>query len=646
MNFNKLTVKAQEAVAEGQNLARGAGNPESTPEHLLLALLHQDGRHGHARSPEARGEPRRARTELERGSSDGPKVSGASGRPAISARATRRFDRAFEVAKEFKDEYVSTEHFLLAIGRRPAATAAQILRGTGVNQDALSKALQEVRGSQRVTDQNPEDKYQALENYGRGPDGAGAQGKLDPVIGRDEEIRRVIQVLSRRTKNNPVLIGEPGVGKTAIVEGLAQRIVDGRRAGGAEEQARRRARPGRADRRRQVPRRVRGPAQGGAEGDRGGRGRRSSSSSTSCTRSSARARPKARWTPRTCSSRRWRAASCAAIGATTLDEYRKHIEKDAALERRFQPVYVGEPTVEDTIAILRGLKERYEVHHGVRIKDAALVAAAMLSHRYIADRFLPDKAIDLIDEAASRLRMEIDSHAGRSSTSCERRHHAARDRAAGAEEGERRGVARRGSSEIEKRAGRAAARRSTRPEGAVAEREGDASQQIRELKAEARAGAAARQRARRARGRPATRRRAALRPACRSSSSELEPQNAQLAEMQKSGRHAQGGGRRGGHRRGRLQVDRHPGHPDARGRDAEAAARWRSACTSASSARRRPSRAVADAVRARARRACRTRTGRSARSSSWARPASARPSWPGRWPSSSSTTRTRWSAST
>jgi ATP-dependent Clp protease ATP-binding subunit ClpB len=309
--------------------------------------------------------------------------------------------------RDLKDEYVSTEHLMLAIAAHPGA-AGRVMRSVGATREQLLKALGEVRGSHRVTDQNPEDKFQALERFGRDLTDAAAQGKLDPVIGRDDEIRRVIQVLSRRTKNNPVLIGEPGVGKTAIVEGLAQRIVDGDVPEGLRDRklvaldigamvAGSKYRGEFEDRMKAVLKEI-----ADAEGQVVvfidelhtivGAGAAEGSVDAGNMLKPMLARGELR-----------------AVGATTLDEYRKHIEKDPALERRFQPVFVGEPTVQDTIAILRGLKERYQVHHGVRIQDSALVAAATLSHRYIADRFLPDKAIDLVDEAASRIRMEIDS---------------------------------------------------------------------------------------------------------------------------------------------------------------------------------------------------------------------------------------------
>ncbi len=408
MNINKLTVKAQEAVAEAMGLARESGHAELTPEHLLVALLRQEGGIVGPLLNRLGLNPGQVEMELANELRTRSKVGGSNAEPLTSSTLRSVFDAAFAAAEEFKDEYVSTEHLLIGIAETKGATAQDILRRHGVTRDGLLKALQSVRGTQRVTDQNPEDKYQALERYARNLTDAARRGKLDPVIGRDEEIRRVIQVLSRRTKNNPVLIGEPGVGKTAIVEGLARRIVEGDVPDGLKDKrvvsldlgaliAGAKYRGEFEDRLKAVIKEVQESegrvilfidelhtlvGAGAAEG----------AMDASNLLKPALARGDLR-----------------AVGATTLSEYQKHIEKDAALERRFQPVYVGEPSVEDTVAILRGLKERYEVHHGVKIQDSAIVAAATLSDRYIADRFLPDKAIDLVDEAASRLRIELTS---------------------------------------------------------------------------------------------------------------------------------------------------------------------------------------------------------------------------------------------
>ncbi|HET6401892.1 MAG TPA: Clp protease N-terminal domain-containing protein [Candidatus Kapabacteria bacterium] len=408
INPSKLTVKSQEALQAAVEIAANYGNNQVEPEHLLAALI-QD--------PEgvATSVLRKLGVNIDQlrirvtGALEAlPKITGAAGANQFASNNLNKlFDVARKEAEALKDEYVSTEHLLIAFldGNTPSS---KLLKEQGVTKSSILSALQSVRGTQRVTDPNAEERYQSLEKYGRDLTEAARKGKLDPVIGREEEIRRVMQVLSRRTKNNPVLIGDPGVGKTAIVEGIANRIASGDVPEGLKSKRIVALDMGTlvagTSFRGQFEERLKAIVKEVAESAGEiilfidelhtliGAGATQGAMDAANILKPALAR-----------------GELHAIGATTLDEYHKHIEKDAALERRFQPVFVGEPSVEDTISILRGLQEKYEVHHGVRIRDAALIAAAQLSDRYIADRFLPDKAIDLVDEAASKLRIEIDS---------------------------------------------------------------------------------------------------------------------------------------------------------------------------------------------------------------------------------------------
>ena len=632
---NKFTRKTGEAVGAAQALAREQNHSQVTPEHLLAALLGQPEsvvlpvleRLGVA--------PKTIRDRVDEALKRQPHVYGQTAQEArMSSDAFRVLEGADAQRTDLGDDYLSTEHVLLAM-TEVTGGVGDLLRGLGVTHDAVLEALKSVRGSHRVTSENPEEQYQALERYGRDLTEDARKGKLDPVIGRDEEIRRVIQVLSRRTKNNPVLIGEPGVGKTAIAEGLARRIVEGDVPEGLRDKrlisldigamvAGAKYRGEFEDRLKAVLKEITDAegevitfvdelhtivGAGGAEGavDAGNMIK------------PMLARGELRM-----------------IGATTLDEYRKYVEKDPALERRFQQVYVGEPSVDDTVAILRGLKERYEVHHGVRIQDAALVAAAMLSDRYITGRQLPDKAIDLVDEAASRLRIEIDSMPFEIDVVERRIRQLEIEKAALNREVESRpgdDVSRQRLAVIEEELSELGENR----DAMVArwQNEKDAIAEIREVKERLEA-RAHRGRAGRARGLARSRRAAPLRHHARARGRHRGEDGAAQRAAGRRG-DAEGRGRRRGRRRDRRQVDGDPGQPPDGGRDGQARPHGGRAARSASSVRTKPSprsptRSAGPAP------VSPTPTGPSARSCSSAPPASARRSWRARWPTSCSTT--------
>ena len=563
MDFQKLTIKAQEAFASAQGDAIARGNPELTPEHLLAALVDQEGGVAPRILEKAGESPAALRARLDEQLSRLPRMEGANAQPQASRSLRAALEAAFAEAEALKDEYVAVEHLLLALSE-----------AGGLDRAALLKAVADVRGGQRAASPDAEGNYAALEKFGRDLTDLAERGKLDPVIGRDEEVRRVIQVLSRRTKNNPVLIGEPGVGKTAIVEGLAQRITSGDVPEGLKDRrvwsldvgsllAGAKYRGEFEERLKAVLAEIRQAAgriilfidelhtivgAGAAEG----------AVDAANLLKPMLARGELR-----------------AVGATTLDEYRKHIEKDAALERRFQPVLVGEPSVADTIAILRGLKERYEVHHGVRIADDAIVAAAMLSDRYIADRFLPDKAIDLIDEAASRLKIEIDSVPVEIDAVERRVIQLEIEQAALESETAEAAVERREAI------GRELANLREQADGMRAEwqAEKQAIERVQSLKALIEETRAEAERAQRDQD---------LQRAAELTygdlpklERELEQAMARLEEVQsQSPLLKEEVGSSDVAERGR-QLDRDPGRPAARGRDGEAGARWRRGCTSA-----------------------------------------------------------------